>query len=126
MHIWYISIHYYVLRYTIYALSPRYEITCKEEDCSFAYIGGTCRTSNCRGKEHLRGLANKDKGSVLYSHSMDKHHRETKFRMNMIGNHKTTSERQVTDGVKKDIENRPLLNNKTGYRANQLLRLTTG
>ncbi|KXJ11003.1 hypothetical protein AC249_AIPGENE16189 [Exaiptasia diaphana] len=46
-------------------------ISCSE--CSQTYIGETSRNTYMRGREHLRELDNRSKGSVLWSHAKEEH-----------------------------------------------------
>ncbi|KXJ27481.1 60S ribosomal protein L24 [Exaiptasia diaphana] len=47
------------------------KISCSE--CSQTYIGETSRNTYMRGREHLRELDNRSKGSVLWSHAREEH-----------------------------------------------------
>ena len=53
------------------ATSATYKISCSE--CSQTYIGETSRNTYMRGREHLRELDNRSKGSVLWSHAKEEH-----------------------------------------------------
>ena len=106
-----------------------YEITCEKEGCQHIYIGESSRNAYMRGREHLSGLMNEKDSSALYRHVKDHHNGvmtgtlSDNFKMSVKTSHQTALTRQITEGVKILQMPRPLMNTKSGYRANDLLRL---
>ena len=106
-----------------------YEIECVREGCDYVYIGETARNAYCRGKEHLRGITKRDSDSVFVEH-VSEYHGSTfdydvcgGFRMNVRETHTNAMERLITEAIKIDSSVKPTMNRKTGYRANNVLRL---
>ena len=95
------------------------------------YIGETARNAFCRGREHLKGLLSKNSDSVLVEHVYCCHNGEFKydecagFKMNVKETHTSAMNRLITEAVKIDSSSRPIMNRRTGYRANSVLRLTS-
>ena len=106
-----------------------YEIECIREGCKYIYLGESARNSWCRGREHLRGIDKREKESVFVEHINEKHDGDFAydrcggFRMNVKGSHKTAIDRQITEAVKIETCEKLVLNRKTGFKANSVLRL---
>ena len=50
------------------------------------YVGETARSAYTRGKEHARALDRKEKASVLWRHTQEKHEGSNPdYRMNIVG-----------------------------------------
>ena len=109
--------------------SITYEIVCGKEDCKYIYIGESSRNAYCRGKEHLLGLVKKEEDSALYKHITDDHPESISddapygYVMNVTGKFKSALTRQLAEAVKIDQSEKPLLNSRTGFRANNTLQL---
>ena len=97
----------------------------------YIYIGESSRNAYCRGKEHLLGLVKKDENSALFRHIVDSHPESVgdnapyNYIMNVTGKYKTALTRQLAEAVKIEQTNKPLLNSRLGFRANNTLRLRT-
>ena len=108
-----------------------YEIECIREGCKYIYLGESARNSWCRGREHLRGIDKREKDSVFVEHINEKHDGDFAydrcggFRMNVKESHKTALDRQITEAVKIETCEKQILNRRTGYRANTVLRLSS-
>ena len=106
-----------------------YEVECIRDECKYVYIGETARNAFCRGREHLKGISKKDKDSVFVDHIMKEHESDFDFdqcggfKMNVRETHKSAMERLITEAVKIETSEKPTLNLRTGYRANNVLRL---
>ena len=106
-----------------------YEIECTREGCEYIYIGETGRNAWCRGREHLRGIRKRDSESVFVEHVKRVHNSNFNYdtcegyRMNVRESHRKAIERLITEAVKIECTERPILNRKTGYRANSVLRM---
>ena len=85
----------------------------------------------CRGEEHLRGIRKRDKDSVFVEHVISKHNSEfgynqcEGFRMTVKETHKNAFDRLTTEAVKIQSSERPIMNRKSGYRVNTVLRLSS-
>ena len=76
-----------------------YKITCSE--CKSEYHGETSRTMLCRGKEHMKGLLEKKKESVLWEHSESVHEGwQIKYRMQATGYFSEPLTRQINEAVR--------------------------
>ena len=76
-----------------------YKITCSE--CKAEYHGETSRTMFCRGKEHLKGLTEKRKESVLWEHSESVHEgRDVSYTMRATGFFSEPLTRQIDEAVR--------------------------
>ena len=100
-----------------------YKLTCNQ--CKDIYIGETCRNAYVRGKEHASQFRKKDKDSVMYRHHEQKHNNnETPtFTMTVTGTYRSALDRQISEAVK--INRQPkhkLINNKTEFRQNKIMR----
>ena len=108
-----------------------YEIECVREGCNYVYYGESCRNGMCRGEEHLRGIRKRDKDSVFVEHVIGKHNSEfgynqcEGFRMTVKETHKNAFDRLTTEAVKIQSSERPIMNRKSGYRVNTVLRLSS-
>ena len=106
-----------------------YEIECIRESCNYTYLGESARNSWCRGKEHLKGIVKRNQDSVFVAHVVEQHDGDFEydecggFIMNVRESHRTSLDRQITEAVKIDTCPKQLLNRKTGFRANSVLRL---
>ena len=110
-----------------------YEVECTRLGCKYVYIGESARNAYSRGREHLRGMSKRDPESVFVEHIVNEHNSDfgedecCGFRMNVMESHKTAMDRQITEAVKIDMKERNgtenVLNRKTGYRVNGVLRL---
>ena len=108
-----------------------YEIECVRDGCDFIYYGESARNALCRGREHLKGIRKKDKDSVFVEHIVDKHENIFDydvcggFRMSVKETHKNAFDRVVTEAVKISMSERPVMNRKSGFRTNSVLRLSS-
>ena len=79
--------------------SVGYRITCRE--CRAEYHGETSRTMFCRGKEHMKGLDEKKKESVLWEHSQSAHEgQQIDYTMQATGFFKDPLTRQINESVR--------------------------
>ena len=106
-----------------------YEIVCNRSSCEYMYIGETGRNAMMRGREHLKALEKRDIDSVLHQHIV-KHHENDfskppchQYTMHVTDSHTTALSRLVTEAVKIDQSENPLLNRKKGFRTNTVLKL---
>ena len=106
-----------------------YEIECTRPGCKYAYQGESARNSYCRGREHLKGLLKRDPDSVFVQHIKEKHNSDFGddpcygFRMSVRETHTSAMIRQVTEAIKIDMQTKPSMNRKNGFRVNSVLRL---
>ena len=102
-----------------------YEIKCLREGCRYVYIGETSRNSVMRGNEHLRGLERREEESVLVQHIEEVHQSDFmeppchQYQMNV-----TALSRLVTEAVKIDETDGPIMNRKRGFKVNNILSLS--
>ena len=95
------------------------------------YYGESCRNGICRGEEHLRGIRKKDIDSVFIEHIIGTHDSAFNydecegFRMSIKETHKNAFNRLTTEAVKIGNSERPVMNRKSGYRVNTVLRLSS-
>ena len=93
-----------------------YDIVCKT--CYDVYRGESSRNAFSRGQEHVSGLENKTKDSVLWRHINEKHENDVtqpQFKMTVTSTHTSALDRQIMEAVV--INNTPrtkLLNKKNG------------
>ena len=108
-----------------------YEIECVRDGCDFVYYGESARNALCRGREHLKGIRKKDKDSAFVEHIVDKHENIFDydlcggFKMSVKETHKNAFDRVVTEAVKISMSERPVMNRKSGFRTNSVLRLSS-
>ena len=99
-----------------------YKITCSE--CACEYHGETSRTMFCRGKEHLRGLTQRKKESVLWEHCESVHEgREVGFRMQATGYYRDPLSRQINEAVRIYNANN-VMNRRNEWRRTAVSRAT--
>ena len=108
-----------------------YEISCVRPGCNYVYVGESGRSAYVRGKEHLRGLEKKDAESVFVQHIKECHGGDFseppchQFKMSVTQCHNTALDRLVTEAVKINKSEKPLMNRKKGFRVNSVLSLST-
>ena len=108
-----------------------YEVECMREGCDYVYYGESCRNGICRGEEHLRGIRKKDVDSVFIEHIIGTHDSAFNyddcegFRMSIKETHRNAFNRLTTEAVKIENSDRPVMNRKSGYRVNTVLRLSS-
>ena len=92
-------------------MNVNYRITC---ECGDQYTGTTTRGGYTRGKEHIKGLREKDKNSDFWSHCVNKHDKKvTKMKMDIIETFKGDALlRQVTEAVRIERANQETLINQ--------------
>ena len=104
-----------------------YEIEYTRPGCKYAYQGESARNSYCRGREHLKGLLKRDPDSVFVQHIKEKHNSDFGddpcygFRMSVRETHTSAMIRQVTEAIKIDMQTKPSMNRKNGFRVNSVL-----
>ena len=75
--------------------------TCKNEEKNKCYEGETSQSTRLQGKEHLRGLENKNENNVLYKHQLSEHPaQEANFKMEITGLFKKALTRQANGAVR--------------------------
>ena len=97
-----------------------YEVCCvpcskMPSPCRCKYIGETARNAYSRGKEHLSGLMNRSKSSVLWDHCKEVHNGSiVDFKMSVIKRYKNDAMmRQIMEAVTIESSNQvELLNTK--------------
>ena len=105
-----------------------YEIVCMREGCKHKYIGESSRNAKTRGHEHLTALNNRDEDSVILRHLNEVHNGDVTnninkdFKMNVTGQYRSALERQIAESVKIELEHCDLINNKSEYRSNNMIR----
>ena len=98
-----------------------YSLECKQ--CKDIYIGETSRNAYTRGKEHESQMDRKDKNSVMLRHQQHKHPGETpSFEMKVTGTYRSALDRQISEAVKISRAKDKLINNKTEFRQNRIMR----
>ena len=108
-----------------------YEISCVRPGCNYVYVGESGRNAYIRGREHLRGMEKRDTESVLVEHVNEVHNGDFceppchQFKMSVTQCHNTALDRLVTEAVKINKQEKPLMNRKRGFRVNSVLSLST-
>ena len=98
-----------------------YTLTCKQ--CKDIYIGETSRNAFTRGKEHETQMNRKDKNSIILRHQQLKHPGDTpSFEMKITGTYRSALDRQIAEAVKISRAKDRLINNKTEFRQNRIMR----
>ena len=108
-----------------------YEVVCTRQGCNYVYQGETSRNALVRGREHMKGLEKKDEESVFVQHIRSHHDNDFsaapchQFKMCVTESHSTALSRLVTEAVRINKQNKPLMNRKSGFRVNTVLSLNT-
>ena len=108
-----------------------YEVVCTRIGCNYVYQGETSRNALVRGREHMKGLEKKDEESVFVQHIRSHHDNDFsaapchQFKMCVTESHTTALSRLVTEAVRINKQDKPLMNRKSGFRVNTVLSLNT-
>ena len=103
-----------------------YEVLCNHDDCNGEYAGQTARNMHERGGEHLKGLSNRNKESVLWKHCVNAHGSiQQKFTVNVTGRYDNDAMmRQVAEAVR-IRRNKPSMNSKDEWNFIHIPRVVT-
>ena len=110
-------------------LGGAYSITCEEEECKekgVRYDGECFRPSYVRGRDHLRGLRNKNKDSVLWKHVANEHdgRDDVEFKMNVLKTYgRDNLTRKTNEAVRINNNKGVRLNSKAEFRQPRVPRL---
>ena len=99
--------------------------TCKDEEKNKFYEGESSRSARLRGKEHLRGLENKNENNVLYKHQLSEHPtQEANFKMEITGLFKDALTRQANEAVRiKNHKKFEVMNSKSEFNHPPIARI---
>ena len=99
---------------------------CKIKNLKRVYEGESSRSARIRGKEHLRGLKNKNPQNMLYKHKFLEHPEEenVNFKMEITGLFRDALTRQADEAVRiKNCEKSELLNSKSQFNNAPITRI---
>ena len=110
-------------------IGAAYVITCEEEECvarGVQYDGECFRPGYARGRDHLRGLRNKSKDSVLWKHCVNEHggREDVKFVMKILKTYgRDNLTRLSNEGVRINFNKGVRLNSKAEFRQPSIPRV---